>query len=151
MASSSRVSTSLCSGSNLSSVASTARAFSARAALISNTMALARSVQVDALGGDRAARSNDDLLDPGLGFLELRLAVALQNDPPLISRNRLVQPGRPLLEATNDGFQLGQRVLEAHRGNVVATAALSHEPSALPLRPPKDNQHYDAAVIIMMR
>src|SRR5688572_9450054 len=61
----------------------------------------------------RAIGSEDDLLQPHLGALQLLLAMGLQRHAALIKRDRILQVHFTLLEAGDDGLELFQGRLEA--------------------------------------
>src|SRR5579883_693106 len=69
------------------------------------------------LGAD-ARVGHCDLLDLRLRFLELRFAMPLERNTPLIGQDRLVELAPSILDQPNDPLEIGQRVFEAHLGDI---------------------------------
>src|ERR1700761_1084759 len=69
-------------------------------------------------GGPDGIFANGNLLDLHLGFFKLAFTMALERNPALIGRNRLIQLAAPVLDLPHDLFQLVQRVFKAQRRDI---------------------------------
>src|SRR5580658_9123277 len=112
--------------SRRSITASTARTESARAT--ESRVGSVHSVLVKSLGLrlQRTVGGELDLLDLGLGFAELGLAMPLECRPALIGADRFIEPEPAGFELTDDAFQLFQRFFETHRPDLGQCCGLGH-------------------------
>src|SRR4051812_20190580 len=111
-------------GSRMSSSRSTSRAVSAKPA--SRLGRAEASGSIERLRGEAAVGARHDLVDLGLRFGELRLAMAPQLRATLVTGNRLVELPLAAFEPLHDLLELGDRLLEAHGLNVGRNLLLWH-------------------------
>ena len=77
-------------------------------------------LDVERLGAGRLVVGVErDLLNLGLGFAQQRIAMGLQRLAPLVDEDRGLELHVALLQAIDDGFELLERLLEAHVLDVV--------------------------------